>query len=57
MGDHVSMREAARIMGVTRQRLHQLLKQSRVPGAFKMDCGNRCVWVIPKGSIKPKDEP
>ena len=54
---HVSMREAARIMGVTRQRMHQLLKAGRIPGAFRMECGkNRTVWVIPKGSVKPKEE-
>ena len=57
MQGHVSMREAARIAGVSRQRIHQLLKQGRIPGAFKMDCGNRrSVWVIPKGSVKPKEE-
>lgn len=57
MGPHVSMREASRIMGVSRQRIHQLLKAGRIPGAFKMECGkNRGVWVIPKGSIKPKEE-
>ena len=54
---HVSMREAARIMGVTRQRMHQLLKAGKIPGAFLMDCGNnRRTWVVPKGSVKPKEE-
>lgn len=56
MTGHVSMREAARIAGVSRQRIHQLLKQGRIPGAFMMECGkNRNVWVIPKGSVKPKE--
>jgi excisionase family DNA binding protein len=55
--DHVSMREAARLMGVSRQRMHQLLTKGRIPGAFLMECGRgRKVWVVPKGSIKPKDE-
>jgi predicted DNA-binding protein (UPF0251 family) len=55
--EYVSMREAARIMGVTRQRMQQLLKRGRVPGAFQMQAGpNRKVWVVPKGSIKPFEE-
>jgi len=53
-GEYVSMREAARIMGVTRQRMHQLLKADRIPGAVRMYAGSqRYLWVIPKGSIKP----
>lgn len=56
MQGHVSMREAARIMGVSRQRIHQLLKMERIPGAFRMECGKgRFVWVIPKGSVRPKE--
>ncbi|CAB4197189.1 Helix-turn-helix domain containing protein [uncultured Caudovirales phage] len=52
----VSMREAAKIMGVSRQRIHQLLRAGRIPGAQKMDNGGGGLWVIPRGSIRPKKE-
>ena len=54
---HVSASEAARIMGVTRQRVHQMLKAGKIPGAVLVDFGKgRRMWVMPKGSIKPKDQ-
>jgi excisionase family DNA binding protein len=57
MGDLVSMREAARVMGVSRQRVQQLLRAGRIPGAQKMDNGNqRGIWVIPRGSLRPAKE-
>jgi excisionase family DNA binding protein len=52
--DLVSMREAARVMGVSRQRVQQLLRAGRIPGAVKMDNGQQMgVWVIPRGSLRP----
>lgn len=55
--DLVSMREAARVMGVSRQRVQQLLRAGRIPGAVKMANGKPLgVWVIPRGSLRPAKE-
>lgn len=41
----ISMREAADRIGVSRQRMHQLLKEGRINGAYQF--GDKKVWVIP----------
>lgn len=52
---HVTATVAAGIMGVTRQRMHQLLKAGRIRGAFLMDCGDgREMWVVPRNQLKPR---
>jgi hypothetical protein len=52
---HVSATVAASIMGVTRQRMHQLLKEGRIKGAFLLDIGNgRTRWVVPREELKPR---
>jgi hypothetical protein len=52
---HVSATVAASLLGVTRQRMHQLLKAGRIPGAFLMDCGDgRELWCVPRKELKPK---
>lgn len=49
---HITATVAAELMGVSRQRVHQLLTQGRVPGAFLVDCGDgREMWVIPRPAI------
>ena len=59
--DHVSATVAASIMGVTRQRMHQLLKEGRIKGAFLLDTGKgKTRWVIPRASVtqrKKQHEP
>lgn len=48
----VSATVAASLMGVSRQRVHQLLKSGRIPGAFLMDCGDgREIWCIPRNKL------
>lgn len=50
---HVTASVAASLLGVTRQRINQLLKQGRIKGAFLMDCGDgRELWVVPRHSLK-----
>jgi len=57
MSELVSMAEAARIAGVSRQRMHQLLRAGRIPGAQKMRTGRaHGQWVIPRGSVRPASE-
>lgn len=52
---HVSATVAASIMGVTRQRMHQLLTQGRIKGAFLLDTGKgKTRWVVPREELKPK---
>ena len=52
---HVSATVAASLLGVTRQRMHQLLKAGRIPGAFLMDCGDgRELWCVPRKELKSK---
>ena len=54
---HVSLTVASQLMGVSRQRVHQLLKADRIVGAFLMDCGDgREVWCIPRNSLKIKEK-
>lgn len=49
---HISLSVASKLMGVSRQRVHQLLKAGRIAGAFLMDCGDgREIWCIPRKSI------
>ncbi len=49
---HVSATVAAGLLGVSRQRVHQLLKAGRIPGAFLMDCGDKGeVWCIPRKNL------
>ncbi len=53
---HITMSVAASLLGVSRQRVHQMLKAGRIPGAFLMDCGDgREMWVIPRKEIKQKE--
>lgn len=48
----VSATVAAGLLGVSRQRVHQLLKAGRIPGAFLMDCGDKGeVWCIPRKEL------
>jgi arylamine N-acetyltransferase len=52
---YVTATVAAGLLGVTRQRMHQLLKAGRIRGAFLMDCGDgRELWVVPRKELKPK---
>lgn len=54
---HVSMSVAANLLGVSRQRVHQLLKAGRINGAFLMDCGDgREIWCVPRNSLQPKEK-
>jgi hypothetical protein len=51
----VSLTVAASLLGVTRQRMHQLLKAGRISGAFLMDCGDgQERWVVPRKELNPK---
>lgn len=53
---HVTLSVAASLLGVSRQRVHQMLKAGRIPGAFLMDCGDgREMWVIPRKELKRKE--
>ena len=52
---YVSATVGAGLMGVSRQRVHQLLKAGRIAGAFLMDCGDKGeVWCIPRRSLTPQ---
>lgn len=54
---HITLSVAANLLGVSRQRVHQMLKAGRIPGAFLMDCGDgREMWVIPRNGIKRKEK-
>jgi predicted DNA-binding protein (UPF0251 family) len=54
---HVSLTVASQLMGVSRQRVHQLLKAGRIAGAFLIDCGDgREIWCIPRNSLNVKDK-
>jgi hypothetical protein len=54
---HVSLTVASQLMGVSRQRVHQLLKAGRIAGAFLIDCGDgREIWCIPRNSLNIKDK-
>jgi hypothetical protein len=51
---YVSLTVAASLLGITRQRMHQLLKAGRINGAFLMDCGDgRERWVVPRSELNP----
>lgn len=51
----VSLTVAASLLGVTRQRMHQLLKAGRISGAFLMDCGDgQERWVVPRKELNLK---
>lgn len=53
---HVTLSVAAELLGVSRQRVHQMLKAGRIPGAFLMDCGDgREMWVIPRKELRRKE--
>lgn len=52
---YVTASVAAEIVGVTRQRINQLLKANRFDGAFLMDCGDgREMWVIPRNQLQQR---
>ena len=54
---HVSATVAASIMGVSRQRMHQLLKAGRIQGAFLLDTGKgKTRWVVPRNQLTPKEK-
>lgn len=54
---HVSLTVAANLLGVSRQRVHQLLKAGRIADAFLMDCGDgREIWCIPRNSLHKKEK-
>ena len=46
----VSVKEAAKLLNVKRQRVHQLLKAGRLTGA-RMQVGGFNLWMIDEGSI------
>lgn len=49
----VSATVAGRLLGVSRQRVHQLLKAGRIAGAFQMDVGHgREQWCIPRLNLQ-----
>lgn len=49
---YVSATVAAGLMGLSRQRINQLLKAGRFEGAFLMDIGDgREMWCIPRKSL------
>lgn len=49
---HITASVAARLMGVSRQRVNQLLQNNKLDGAFLVDCGDgREVWCIPRKSV------
>lgn len=51
----VSLSEAARLLGVSRQRAHQLCQQGALAGAALMDCGDgRTAWVIPRAQVNER---
>ena len=55
---YVSATVAAGLLGVTRQRVNQLLKAGRIPGAFLMDCGDgREIWCVPKAGLTHSRQP
>lgn len=50
---HVSLGVAAQILGVSRQRMHQLLQAGRCPGAILVDYGTkRPMWAIPRAEVE-----
>lgn len=50
---HVSLGVAAQILGVSRQRMHQLLQAGRCPNAVLVDYGTkRPMWAIPRTDIE-----
>lgn len=52
---YVTASVAASLLGVSRQRVNQLLKAGRISGAFLMDCGDgRELWVVPRKELKQK---
>jgi hypothetical protein len=52
---HVSATVAARLMGISRQRMHQLLTGGRIVGAFLMDVGDgRERWVVPRTELSQR---
>lgn len=49
---HVTATVAAEILGVSRQRVNQLLKAGRIASAFRMECnGSRTMWCIPRSEL------
>lgn len=52
---YVSASVAARLLKVSRQRVHQLLVKGKLEGAVIMDCGGgREAWCIPRKSVKER---
>ena len=50
---HVSLGVAAQMLGVTRQRMHQLLQAGRCPNAILVDHGTkRPMWAIPRSEVE-----
>ena len=49
---YVSATVAATLLGVSRQRVNQLLKAGKLAGAFLMDCGDgEERWCVPRTAI------
>lgn len=50
---HVSLGVAAEMLGVSRQRMHQLLQAGRCPNAILVDHGTkRPMWAIPRTEVE-----
>lgn len=49
---HVTATVAASLLGVSRQRVNQLLNAGELAGAFRIDVGDdREMWCIPRKSV------
>lgn len=54
---HVTATVAAGLLGVSRQRINQLLNTGRLDGAFLIDCGDgRELWAIPRTTIEERKQ-
>jgi len=52
----VTIREAADKWGISRQRVHALVKAGRIPGAILLNHGGIPLWAIPSDAAKPDAE-
>ena len=56
----IKAREAAKIMGISRQRVHQLIQDGRFPGAVQVDGPNgRKCWMLDDDEVmahRPKKQ-
>ena len=50
--EYMTLRETSEKWGISTRRINTLCSDGRIPGATKL--GN--MWVIPRDSMKPKDE-